>query len=290
MLKHRSLRFGLLLAEGFSLSALSSFVEQLRLASGTHVDEIVPVGWNTMGFFVPSVQSNCGMEITCSSELIEPPDLDYIVIVGSQIDAGASIPARVTDYLSEAVRIGITLIGLCGGTFILNRLGLRGRDFITCAGGMAAADLANHLIDRHFGRAQAVHATEAVQDRESRGEHPLLNAPPGNTVEDARVRRALQLMERNLSIPLPINSIAAQTGLSSRQLERLFQDAFDSSPAAVYRVIRLRYASWLLDNTSRSITDIALSAGFFDSAHFSRRFKQLHGLTPSNGRGKAMAR
>jgi transcriptional regulator GlxA family with amidase domain len=56
-------------------------------------------------------------------------------------------------------------------------------------------------------------------------------------------------------------------------------------PAAFYRMLRLRYARWLLDNTSHSVTDIALDAGFSDCAHFSRHFKALHGVTPSETRG-----
>jgi transcriptional regulator GlxA family with amidase domain len=47
----------------------------------------------------------------------------------------------------------------------------------------------------------------------------------------------------------------------------------------------LRYARWLLDNTSRQVTDIALDAGFADCAHFSRQFKAAHGFAPSEQRG-----
>jgi transcriptional regulator GlxA family with amidase domain len=52
----------------------------------------------------------------------------------------------------------------------------------------------------------------------------------------------------------------------------------------LYRILRLRYARWLLENTTRSVTDIALDAGFSDCAHFSRQFKSLHGLSPSRAR------
>ncbi|MBW4037039.1 MAG: helix-turn-helix domain-containing protein, partial [Proteobacteria bacterium] len=43
-------------------------------------------------------------------------------------------------------------------------------------------------------------------------------------------------------------------------------------------------ARWLLETTTRSVTDIALDAGFSDCAHFSRQFKALHGLSPSLAR------
>jgi transcriptional regulator GlxA family with amidase domain len=93
------------------------------------------------------------------------------------------------------------------------------------------------------------------------------------------------LMEQHLTDPLPIAEIARRLNLSTRQLERLFQTVAAMRPAAFYRSLRLRYARWLLDNTNRLVTDIALDAGFSDCAHFSRQFKAMHGFTPSETRG-----
>jgi transcriptional regulator GlxA family with amidase domain len=67
-------------------------------------------------------------------------------------------------------------------------------------------------------------------------------------------------------------------------MERLFGVSVGLRPAAVYRQLRLRYARWLLENTTRSITDVALEAGFSDCAHFSRQFKELFALTPTEAR------
>ena len=44
-------------------------------------------------------------------------------------------------------------------------------------------------------------------------------------------------------------------------------------PAAVWREIRLAHGHWLLVNSSRTVTQIALECGFADGAHFSRWFK-----------------
>jgi transcriptional regulator GlxA family with amidase domain len=57
-------------------------------------------------------------------------------------------------------------------------------------------------------------------------------------------------------------------------------------PAQHYRLLRLRYARWLLDHTDLSITEIALDSGFADCAHFSRKFKALHGFTPTDARAR----
>jgi len=122
------------------------------------------------------------------------------------------------------------------------------------------------------------------------GEMAQPHPPVGGDVADGFVRRALLLMEQNLSRPLPIAQIAARLALSPRQLERRFQIALRQQPAEAYRGLRLRYARWLLDTTARSVTEIALEAGFSDCAHFSRQFKALHGVAPTRARGQGGGR
>ena len=91
-------------------------------------------------------------------------------------------------------------------------------------------------------------------------------------------------MEQNLASPIAISEVAAQLGLSTRQFERLCGATSGLTPGALYRQLRLRYAEWLVENTSRSITDIALDAGFADASHFTRTFKAVFGLSPSKRR------
>jgi len=55
-------------------------------------------------------------------------------------------------------------------------------------------------------------------------------------------------------------------------------------PASLYRQLRMRYANWLVENTDRSVTEIAVEAGFADCAHFSRQFKGTYGSSPSTRR------
>ena len=91
-------------------------------------------------------------------------------------------------------------------------------------------------------------------------------------------------MEQHLSDPLPIGRIAEKLDLSLRQFERLFHATLGVGPASAYRRLRLRYAHWLVENTERTVTDIAHEAGFSDCAHFSRQFKATYGASPSGQR------
>jgi transcriptional regulator GlxA family with amidase domain len=44
--------------------------------------------------------------------------------------------------------------------------------------------------------------------------------------------------------------------------------------------VRIRAARDLLEQTDRTITDIALAVGFYDHSHFTKTFKQLLSCTP----------
>jgi len=319
-----ALTAGLVLADQFTLAPFALFVDHLRLAADES-DRSRPIRcvWHVMAPTEAPARASCGVAVAPTAKLLDPHTLDYIVVVGGLLHTGRGVDAATQAYLRDAAAAGTTLIGLCTGSFVLARCGLMagrtvcvswlhhadfGREFpghpvvadrlylvdgdrITCAGGAGAADLATYLVERHLGHAAAQKSRQVMQLDEARsGDMAQPHPPVGGDVADIRVRRALLLMEQNLSRPLPIAQIALRLELSARQLERRFHAALGQQPAAIYRALRLRYARWLLDTTNRSVTDIALEAGFSDCAHFSRQFKALHGVAPTRARVRGGAR
>jgi transcriptional regulator GlxA family with amidase domain len=315
------LSVGFILADNFTLSAFSLFIDFLRLAAdeGDRSRRIL-CRWSIMSSRQTMAQASCGVAIGRDSGFLDPKDFDYIVVVGGLLHAGPQMDAETNAYLAAAAKAGVTLVGLCTGSFILCRAGLmKGRrscvswyhyqDFlaefpderviadrmffvdgnrITCSGGAGTADLASFLIERHLGRAIAQKARHVLLLDRARSGSEAQPHPPSNDeiVGDERVRRALLLMEQHVADPLPIAELASRLSISPRQLERLFQSVMGVRPASHYRLLRLRYARWLLDHTDLSITEIALDSGFADCAHFSRKFKALHGFTPTDARGR----
>ncbi|MGA7539642.1 MAG: GlxA family transcriptional regulator [Steroidobacteraceae bacterium] len=312
------LSVGVILAEHFTLSAFAVFIDHLRLAADEG-DRSRPlnVQWSIMSGRREPVRASCGVMLQPTSGLLASAALDYVVVVGGILHAGPQIDEVTTRYLREVGATRTPLIGICTGSFVLCRAGLmEGRrscvswyhyqDFleafpghdvvadrlfladgprITCAGGAGSAALAIHLIEQHLGRAQAQKATQVLMfDRPLQGSDAQPHPPLSEGIDEPRVRRALLLMEQNLTRPISIGTIAEELGVSTRQLERLCRESVGMGPASLYRQLRMRYASWLIQNTDRSVTDIAIETGFADCAHFSRQFKDAYGISPSTHR------
>lgn len=107
-----------------------------------------------------------------------------------------------------------------------------------------------------------------------------LGLPQARAKVPDSVARAAQLIASSSDENLSAQSLADQLGLSVSRLEHLFTEHI-GMPLRSYRLwVRCRNAAQLLANGG-SLTDAALSAGFYDSAHFSNAFKRAFGLPPS---------
>ncbi|MNF97030.1 HTH-type transcriptional regulator ChbR [compost metagenome] len=68
------------------------------------------------------------------------------------------------------------------------------------------------------------------------------------------------------------------------QLERHCKRIFQLTPRQMIHKARLEEASRLLQDLDLPITDIALRCGYTDHSAFSRQFRALTGLSPSQYR------
>jgi transcriptional regulator GlxA family with amidase domain len=313
----QKLRVGFILMEQFTLNAFSGFIEAVRLSADTGGrSRQIECGWEIMG--PQSVTASCGLVVKPSSPLIDPTAFDYIAICGGNGYLERKQPKWVDAYLRRADAAGVPLIGLCTGTFNISRAGLMAgyvacvhwnvfeafrdefpsidalpdRIFvdagrrITCAGSAGASDLALHLISRHCGHGKALQSIRHMMLSDIRpATYPQAHFYTDlEGVGDERVRRAVYLMEQALNDPLPMPELARRTGTSLRQLERCFVAELGETPTGYFRNMRLRYGAWLLTHTRLTVTQIASDAGFADTAHFSREFKELFRTTPSRHR------
>jgi AraC-like DNA-binding protein/DNA-binding response OmpR family regulator len=100
----------------------------------------------------------------------------------------------------------------------------------------------------------------------------------------ALVKRAVAYLHQNYSRPLTRWEIAASVGVSEDYLTRVFNRELDISPWDYLNRYRILQAQALLQNTQRSIADIAHLVGFKDQAYFSRVFSKQVGISPRSFR------
>lgn len=115
-----------------------------------------------------------------------------------------------------------------------------------------------------------------------------VSRPVGGTVT---VQRAKAYVEANLSDPdLGPRELAAAVGVSLRRLQELFHERGRHISDYIWER-RLLAAEQRLNDVGRShlqIGTLAYGCGFSSQAHFSRRFKAKHGMTPGEFRMAAL--
>lgn len=107
-----------------------------------------------------------------------------------------------------------------------------------------------------------------------------------STPTTQEVKRRLQSAVRQKQV-LDAGALAEALMLSSRTLSRRLKDEGTTLPQ-LRTEVGVEYAEILLLETDKSITQIALAAGFSDAATFTRAFKRATGQTPSQRRAGAI--
>jgi AraC-like DNA-binding protein len=102
---------------------------------------------------------------------------------------------------------------------------------------------------------------------------------------DRRVHQIVQFVEVSLSDPkLRVENIAAAVHLSPSRLRYVMQHSLGQSPKQFLLSKRLLRAETLLQTSFMSIKEVMVSVGMNDPTNFSREFKKMFGLPPSEYR------
>jgi len=88
------------------------------------------------------------------------------------------------------------------------------------------------------------------------------------------------VMQNNYTANLTLADYAKLTYKSLPVFKREFKKAFNDTPASWVTKKRISLATQLLQNTSKSITEIGFECGFENQTHFSRVFRQRTGRSP----------
>lgn len=100
------------------------------------------------------------------------------------------------------------------------------------------------------------------------------------------VREAMHLMAEAPAAEWTMAELARQAAVSVPHLHRLFSAEVGSSPMAWLARTRIELAASMLIQGDLPVSEIAHRTGWSDPNHFSRRFRQLTGDSPSDHRSR----
>jgi AraC family transcriptional regulator len=109
----------------------------------------------------------------------------------------------------------------------------------------------------------------------------LANAARRNAGRRARpawVGRAEEYLRAHFAERIELNDVAAAVGQPAGQVVRQFRAHVGDSPCGYVRRLRVDWALRELSTSARSLSEIALDAGFADQSHFTRVFKRQVGV------------
>jgi len=86
---------------------------------------------------------------------------------------------------------------------------------------------------------------------------------------------------------ITVAQAASMLGMNGFRFTRFFKKATGMTFVTYLTHLRLSRARRLLEETQRSIADIAATVGFTDQSYFDRRFRQVYGRTPREMRAAA---
>lgn len=94
------------------------------------------------------------------------------------------------------------------------------------------------------------------------------------------------LMQENLHTRLDLDTLAKEVNLSKFHFVNKYKELTGLTPIQHFLHLKIERACYLLDITQQSISEISYSLGYEDSYYFSRLFKKVMGIAPTQYRRK----
>src|SRR5258708_35608181 len=258
--------------------------------------------WSVISVDGRAADASSGLNLSPTGALDKLGPVDILFVWGGINVREAVSPPRLTARRRLADR-RVPLGALCTGGYALARAGLLDhfsatihwenlsalreefprvkisdqlfsidRDRFTCSGGTAPLDLMCHLIERRLGlKISQLVSEQFILDRvrkDTDQQYVPLRAQIG--ISHRGLIRVAHLMEQNIEKPLSLDKIAKATGLSRRQIERLFKRDLNCVPKRYYLEMRLKRARELLLQTAMPIMEITAACGFQSPPPFSK--------------------
>lgn len=241
---------------------------------------------------------------------------DTVVVPGDRRVGEAAHPPAVLEALRAAHRRGARVLSFCSGAFALAAAGLLdgrpatthwyyarrfaelhptvelrpdvlytgGDGIYTSAGTAAAIDLCLHLVRSDWGAevANMIARRMVVPPHRDGGQAQFVEAPvPTSDDVDGDLRAVLDWAVAHLDRPLTVDELARRAAMSPRTFARRFKAATGTTPLQWVLHQRVVAAQRMLETSTATIDEVALTCGFGSGAALRQHFTRVVGSTPS---------
>lgn len=261
------------------------------------------------------VRTNGPFDIHVRDDLTPLDRADLIIVPALPRDS--AVPGAVIEALRAAVERGTRIMSICTGAFVLGAAGiLDGRrstthwmytdelaarypatqvvpevlyvddaPILTSAGTASGIDASLYLWRQEFGSAVAntVARRMVVPPQRDGGQAQFIRYPePECEVET--LSPVLTWVTENLAEEHAIPALAARAMMSPRTFARRFRAETGTTPHAWITAQRIRRAEQLLEDTTRSVEQIAEDVGFGNGTTLRHHLRRARGLSPQRYR------
>jgi transcriptional regulator GlxA family with amidase domain len=246
--------------------------------------------------------------------------VDTLIVTGIDEPDDARRDPELIRWLAHVAPRARRIAGLCTGTFVLAEAGLLGgrnatthwmdcdelarrfptvtvqRDPIyvrdgnvyTSAGSTAGLDLVLALVEEDVGRRVALQVAQRMVFFLKRpGGQAQFSAQLSTQMAEREPLRDLQAwILDHPAADLAIDTLAARVSMSPRNFFRVFVREVGMTPGRFVERVRVEAARRLLEETSRSIPDVAAACGFGTPETMRIAFRRTLGVNPRGYRGR----
>ncbi len=253
----------------------------------------------------------------CSINDIETID---IIIISSFSDYGTvETSTEAIEWLKKHNKKGATIASVCAGTYILAQTGLLdgktatthwgfANDFrkqypninlqpekiitdegnLLCSGGCNSyIDLSIYLVEKYCGKDIALESSKAMlHDIGRKSQEPYTAYQFVKDHNDFKIKSIQKWFEENYNQAFKIKDLAEKFGLSRRVFERRFKKATEDTPLNYLQRLRVEIAKKMIEESSRTFSEISFMVGYEDTSFFRKLFKKHTDLLPKEYRSK----
>lgn len=242
-----------------------------------------------------------------------------MVVIGGWTGNHIHASDDLLDALRKFHNSGGTLVGFCGGAFVLAQTGLLDSKtatthwmfadnfkkqfpniqfqenvlyteedrLYTSAGSAAALDLGLHLIRKDFGASIsnqiAKRLVTSPQREGGQAQYATTNSHPD---KPSPLNNSIRWANDNLHKQISIDEMAKLAYLSRRSFDRHFRNDFGKSPKEWLTQQRINLARELLESSTIDMEQIALKTGFGSAMNLRHHFRQVLKVSPTHYRNQ----